>query len=147
MVDSFVVRCKCGGSTVFPLRSLQDITQHRKPSITDNAFANFVCPRCGFGARHLIDKLERRESTPPPFLVRLPLYRAFLQCGNPRCDLQVTVDTIAQSGAQNSKPKTAVDRWDVRALECPDGHHAKEPPVLKHHMVIAPEWSSRYESR
>jgi len=136
----FLLPCVgCGIATSYPQRSFQDIKQHRRQSPTDAGFVNFVCPNCGLGSLHHVDNLEWRESMSFLTLVRPPLYCASLQCGNEYCKARVLAHTTAQSAAPNAQPKKQVHTWKVDVLECPYGHHAKEPVSLKDGHVFAPE--------
>jgi hypothetical protein len=143
MADQFVVLpCKdkkCEIATTLPLRSLQDVVQHRNPSSTDTDFVNFVCPHCGLGAVHRVSDLKPTRAESVDILVRLPLYCGFLQCANKGCELRVSVHTTAQSADENAEPTKALRNWKVGALECSDGHRAKEPIKLLAHHVFAPE--------
>ena len=138
----FVLSCKdkkCGIETALPLRILADVTQHQRPSATGSCFVNFVCPHCGLGTQHLVEKLETREAISVPALVRLPMYSAFLRCDNPCCEVRVLVHAIAQTGDKNAGPTKALHSWKVGALECMDGHRAKLPVEVAEHHVFAPE--------
>ena len=142
MADLFVVLpCedrKCGIATALPLRILRDVTQHRRQPATDTGFVNFVCPHCGLGAVHRVSNLKPIQAESADTLVRLPIYRAFLQCDNPRCEVLVIAHTTAESAAENAGPTKALRRWKVGALECVYGNPTKQPiKLLEHHVFAA----------
>lgn len=143
MADQFfLLPCqdkKCAIATALPLRSLQDVIQHRRPPATDTDFVNFACPHCGLGSVHHASNLKPTPATSSPVLVRLPLYCAFLRCDNPRCEVRVTVHTTARIGDETYNLTTASRSWKVGALECVFGHRAKQPIELVERHVFAPE--------
>src|SRR5947209_3886307 len=96
-----ILPCECGLETTLPLEALRDITQRQRQSPKDGAFVNFVCPHCGLGARHLVDRLEYREATSFPILFRPPMFHASLKCDRKPCDSHAIVHTLAESDKPN----------------------------------------------
>ena len=128
---------KCGIETTLPQQILQDVIQHQRRSSTDSGFVNFVCPNCGLGAVHRASDLKPIQAVSVRTLVRPPIWRAFLRCVDPSCEVRVTVHTTAQIGDEPYSLTTASRNWKVDALECADGHRAKQPIELLGHHVFA----------
>ncbi len=136
----YVLPCpnpKCQMQNWLPYEALQQIVQNRARGASHEKFVNFVCPHCGLGIAYRLQDLQPRPSVSFPTLVREPLYCATLRCGEKGCELKVLAHTKAKTGKQDSEPRFPVQDWKSAGLECPNGHHATEPPELLGHSVLA----------
>ena len=138
MASFVILPCAgCEVGTTLPSQSLGDITQHQNPPVRGKEFANFVCPHCGLGTRHLVTELEVRKAISFSILSPPPLYCARLRCGDMRCEERALVHTTARGAERNAEPTKDLNDWKVDALQCPCGHQARVPMEKMTHHVFA----------
>src|ERR1017187_85413 len=95
----------------------------------DKAFVDFVCPKCGFGSRRLLDSFRRDEFgyTPPSaILYPIEIFHESLQCDR-KCFAHGRVHTLAETSAPDI-PRITISKWNgMTGITCSLGHPLRVP--------------------
>src|ERR1019366_6253199 len=122
---------ECEHKTLILPLVLRGIEGDLAGSCKDEPFADFVCPRCGYGRRRLVDELLREElESPPPGSILYPtdLFHESLRCGAASCSAHARVHMPGETSTSGTVSKIAASECHgMTGITCSMGHPVPVP--------------------